>query len=90
MSLSGPARAWAWTQSSISGKTWKCASTPIQPDRAWEVKSWGDKMQIIAKFDKQSLSHETKKTWGCKGPSAKYLVKGMHTYAINLFQFFYL
>ncbi len=29
-----------------------------------------------------------KKTWGCKGTSAKYLVKGMNTYAMYLFQFF--
>ncbi len=28
-----------------------------------------------------------KKTWGCKGASAKYLVKGMN--AMYLFQFFY-
>ncbi len=30
-----------------------------------------------------------KKTWGCKGASAKYWVKGMKTYAMYLFQFFY-
>ncbi len=29
-----------------------------------------------------------KKTWDCKGASAKYLVKGMNTYAMYLFQFF--
>ncbi len=29
-----------------------------------------------------------KKTWGCKGASAKYWVKGMNTYAMCLFQFF--
>ncbi len=28
MSLSGLATAWAWTQSNISGETWKCASAP--------------------------------------------------------------
>ncbi len=26
-------RAWAWTQSNISGETWKCASAPIQQSR---------------------------------------------------------
>ncbi len=30
-----------------------------------------------------------KETWGCKGTSAKYLVKGMDTYAIYLFQFLF-
>ncbi len=29
-----------------------------------------------------------KKTWDCKGASAKYLVNGMNTYAMYLFQFF--
>ncbi len=29
-----------------------------------------------------------KKTWDCKGASAKYLVKGMNSYAMYLFQFF--
>ncbi len=42
MSLSGPTRDWAWTQSNISGEIWKCASALIQPDRAWEVKRWGE------------------------------------------------
>ncbi len=37
------------SNSNISGETWKCASAPIQPDRAWEVKRWGEKWQIIAK-----------------------------------------
>ncbi len=70
MSLSGPARAWAWTQSNISGETWKCASALIQPDRAWEVKSWGDKWQIIAKYWWAKLvASNKKKTWGCKGTS---------------------
>ncbi len=47
MSLSGPATAWAWMQSSISGETWKMC--PIQPDRACDVKRWGE-WQITAKF----------------------------------------
>ncbi len=29
-----------------------------------------------------------KKTWGCKGASAKYLVKGTSTSAMYLFEFF--
>ncbi len=29
-----------------------------------------------------------KKTWGCKGASAKYSVKGLNTYAMYLFEFF--
>ncbi len=32
---------------------------------------------------------QKKKSWDCKGASAKYLVKGMNTYAMYLFQFFY-
>ncbi len=30
-----------------------------------------------------------KKTWDCKAASAKYLVKGVNTYAMYLFQFFF-
>ncbi len=30
-----------------------------------------------------------KKTWGCKGALAKYWVKGMKTYAMYLFHFFF-
>ncbi len=52
MSLSGPARARAWTQSNISGETWKCVSAPIQPDRAWEVKRWGEEWQIQVHLNK--------------------------------------
>ncbi len=26
----------------FSGEIWKCVSAPIQPDRAWEVKRWGE------------------------------------------------
>ncbi len=39
--------------------------------------------------DEQGLSHQTKKTWDCKGASAKSLVfKGMNTYAMfNTFIF---
>ncbi len=89
MFLSGPTTAWAWTQSNISGETWKCVSAPIQPDRAWEVKRRGEEWQIIAKCWWAKLVASKKKTWGCKGASAKYLVKGMDTYAMYLFQFFY-
>ncbi len=28
--------------SQISVETWKCASAPFQPDRAWDVKRWGE------------------------------------------------
>ena len=34
MSLSGPARALTWTQSNISGETWKCA--PTGPHPTWQ------------------------------------------------------
>ncbi len=52
---------WAWTQSNISGETWKCASAPIQPDRAWEVKRWGEEWQIIAKCWWAKLAASNKK-----------------------------
>ncbi len=48
--LEWPSQSKACTQSNISGETWKCESAPIQPDRAWEVKRWGEQWQIIAKF----------------------------------------
>ncbi len=84
-------RAWAWTQSNISGETWKCASAPIQQSRQ-SLRGEEVRRRRIAdnwpNADEQSLSHQTKKAWGCKGASAKYLVKGMSTYAIYLFQFF--
>ncbi len=60
----------------------------VQPDRAWEVKRWGEEWQITDKCWWAKLVASTKKTWGCKGASAKYLVKGMNTYAMYLFQFF--
>ncbi len=47
MSLSGPATAWAWMQSNISGETW---NAPMQPDRTWDAKKQGEEWQIIAKF----------------------------------------
>ncbi len=59
--LSGPATAWDWTQSNIALETWKCASAPIQTDRAWEVKRQGEEWQIISNDDDQSLSHHTQK-----------------------------
>ncbi len=61
MFLSGAATAWAWTQSNISGETWKCASALIQPDRAWEVKRWGEEWQIIAKCWWEKLVASNKK-----------------------------
>ncbi len=80
MSLSGPATAWAWTQSNISGETWKCASAPIKPDRAWEVKRW-EEWQIIAKCWWAKLVASNKKD--CKGITAKYVDKGMNTYIMS-------
>ncbi len=66
----------------------KMCVCPIQPERAWEVKRWGEQWRIIAKWWWAKLvAWNKKKTWGCKGTSAKYLVKGMNTYAI-LFEFF--
>ncbi len=69
----------------------KMCICPIQPDRAWEVKRWGEEWQIIAKCWWANLvtsNKKKKKTWDCKGASAIYLVKGMNTYAMYLFQFF--
>ncbi len=68
----------------------KMCICPIQPDRAWEVKRWGEEWQIIAKCWWAKLFTSNKKTWDCKGASAKYLVKGKNTYAMYLFQFFYI
>ncbi len=48
MSLSGPARAWPWNQSNISGETWKCASTPSNL-KELEVKRRGEQYHIIPK-----------------------------------------
>ncbi len=90
MSLRGPATAWAWTQSNISGEAWKCASASIQSDRAWEVKKWGEEWQIIAKCWWAKLVASNKKDSSSKGASAKYLVMGMNTYAMYLFQFFFI
>ncbi len=42
------ATAWSWTQSNISGETWKCASATIQPANAWEVKRWWDKWLVAS------------------------------------------
>ncbi len=77
-----------WTQWNISGETWKCLPAPIQPDRAWKGKRSGEEWQIIAKHRCAKLLHHTKKTWGCKGASAKYRIKGMNTCAMYLFQLF--
>ncbi len=60
------------TQSNISGETWKCASAPIQPDRAWEVKRWGEEWQIIDKCWWAKLVASNKKDETVKGASAKY------------------
>ncbi len=62
-SVSGPARTWAWTQSNISGGAWKCASAPIQPERAWEVKKWGEEWQIMMTI--KACRIIPKKIWGC-------------------------
>ncbi len=48
--LEWPSHSLGLNASNISGETWKCASAPIQPDRAWEVKRWGEEWQIIVKF----------------------------------------
>ncbi len=82
MSLSGPATAWAWTQSNVSGEPEICIC-PIQPDRAWEEKNGRERPNA----DEQSLVHQTNETWGCKGASAKHLVKGMNTYLRGVFLF---
>ncbi len=37
MSLSGPATAWTWTQTTISGETWKCVS---DPSNLTELERW--------------------------------------------------
>ncbi len=49
MSLSGPKTAWAWFPIKYFWRNLNMSVTPIQPDRAWEVKRGGEEWQIIAK-----------------------------------------
>ncbi len=90
MSLSGPATAWAWMQTNISGETWKCASAPIQPDRASDVKRW-EEWQITAKFwyAKLLISYP-KRLEAVKVLQLSTELRYMKTYAMYLFQFFLL
>ncbi len=87
MSSSGPATAWAWTKSNISGETWTCASAPNptwQSLRGEEVRRrMADNCQILMC---KACCIIPKKTWGCKGTSAKY----MNTYAMYLFNSFFI
>ncbi len=55
----------------------KCV--PIQPDRAWEVKRWGEEWPNCQMLMIKACLIKQKKTWGSKGVSVKYLVKGMNT-----------
>ncbi len=90
MSSSGPATAWAWDQLNISGETWTCASASIQPERAWEVKRWGEEWQIIAKCWWAKLVASNKKDLRLSRYLVKlYLVKDMNTYAMYLFVFLF-
>ncbi len=72
-------------------KTWKCASAPNptwQSLRGEEVRRrMADNCQMLMC---KACRIILKKTWGCKGASPKYWVKGMNTYAMYLFQFFFL
>ncbi len=73
---------------------WRNLKTCVCPHPTWkslrgeEVKRWGDKWQIIAKcwWTKRVTSNK-QKTWGT---SVKYLVRGMNTYAMYLFEFLFL
>ncbi len=92
MSLSGPATAWAWTQSNISWETWKCVPAAIQSDRAWEVKRWDDKWQIIAKCWWAKLAASNKKILeAVKELHLSAELRGMNTYAmyVSFFYFFF-
>ncbi len=65
----------------------KMCVCPIQPERAYEVRRWGEEWQIIAECWGAKLVASNKKDLRqYKGASAKYLVKGISTYAMHLFQ----
>ncbi len=84
MSLSGPAIAWAWTQSNVSGETWKRASAPIQPDRAWEVRRRiADNCQMLMS---KACRIKQKRLEAVK--VLQLNIKGTNTYAMYLFQLF--
>ncbi len=66
----------------------KMCICPIQPDRAWEVRRRiADNCQMLMS---KACRIKQKRLEAVKGASAKYLVKGMNTYAMYLFQFLYL
>ncbi len=69
---------------------WRNLKMCICPHPTWQSlrgEEWGEDWQIIAKCWWAKLKqNQTKKTWGCKSASAKYLVKGMNTYAMYSFQ----
>ncbi len=56
------------------------------PATAWAWTQWN----ISGETWKCEQKNQTKKTWDCKGASAKYVVKGMNTYAMYLFSVFYI
>ncbi len=92
MSLSGPASSHSLDLNPIK-YFWRNLKMCVCPHPTWkslrgeEVKRWGDKWQIIAKcwWTKRVTSNK-QKTWGT---SAKYLVRGMNTYAMYLFEFLF-
>ncbi len=66
---------------------WRNLKMCIWPHPTWQSLR-GEEMRRRIADHFQMLVASNKKTWGCKGASAKYLVKGMNTYAMYLLQFF--
>ncbi len=69
----------------------KPENAPIQHDRAWEVKRWGEEWQIIAKWWWSKLVVSYLKRFeaiiGAKGASTKYWAKAVNTYVHVIFFF---
>ncbi len=70
---------------------WRNLKMCVCPHPTWKSLRGEEVRRTIADNCQMMMSKacriKLKKTWGCKGTSAKYLVKGMNTYAI-LFEIF--
>ncbi len=68
-------------------KMWICPHPTCQSLRREEMRRrMADNCQMLMS---KACRIKQKKTWDCKGASAKYLVKDMNTYAMYLFQLFF-
>ncbi len=72
---------------------WRNLKMCICPHPTWQSLR-GEEMRRRIADNCQMLMNKAcrikqKKTWGCKGASDKYWVKGLNTYAMYLFLFFY-